>query len=125
MFDLAYVGSKSDDLLRQVQINAVPRGATFLPQNQDPTRAPNTLAGANALPTDLLRPFPGYGAIRIGIQRLLELPRAADGREPPVRRRVDVLVLLRVEQGLGINNDDFSAGLPNSTDAEVRRLDYS
>ncbi len=40
MYDLAYVGSKSEDLLRQVQINAVPRGATFLPQNQDPTRAP-------------------------------------------------------------------------------------
>ena len=29
MFDLAYVGSTSDNLLRQVQINALPFGATF------------------------------------------------------------------------------------------------
>ena len=28
-------------------------------------------------------------------------------------------------KALGINNDDFSAGLPNSTDEEIRRLDYS
>ena len=27
-------------------------------------------------------------------------------------------------KALGINNDDFSAGLPNATDAEIRRLDY-
>src|SRR5690606_13479409 len=31
MFDLAYVGSTSDNLLRQVQLNALPRGATFAP----------------------------------------------------------------------------------------------
>jgi hypothetical protein len=28
-------------------------------------------------------------------------------------------------KALGIANDDFSGGLPNATDAEVRRLDYS
>ena len=27
-------------------------------------------------------------------------------------------------KALGINNDDFTAGLPNATDAEIRRLDY-
>ena len=55
-----------DDLLRQQQINAVPLGATFLPQNQDPTNAStSTVPGAKALPTDLLRPYQGYGAIRM------------------------------------------------------------
>jgi len=28
-------------------------------------------------------------------------------------------------KALGINNDDFTAGVPNATDAEIRRLDYS
>ncbi len=28
-------------------------------------------------------------------------------------------------KALGINNDDFAAGLPNQTDEEIRRLDYS
>src|SRR4029450_6022344 len=64
-FDIAYVGSESKDLLRQSQINAVPLGATFLPQNQDPTRAPSSVLGANALPSDLLRPYQGYGPIRM------------------------------------------------------------
>jgi hypothetical protein len=126
MFDLAYVGSKSDDLLRQVQINAVPRGATFLPQNQDPTRAPNALAGANALPTDLLRPYQGYGGIRMweysGYSNYHSL-------QTGVNRRFDDGFMFSFfyvwSKALGINNDDFTAGLPNATDAEIRRLDYS
>ena len=66
ILDVAYVGSKSTDLLRQVQINAVPFGATFLPQNQDPTRVPSAIPGANALPNDFLRPYRGYGNIPCG-----------------------------------------------------------
>src|SRR5580765_1969629 len=65
ILDVAYVGSSSTDLLRQVQINAVPFGATFLPQNQDPTRVPSSVPGANALPNDFLRPYRGYGDIRM------------------------------------------------------------
>jgi hypothetical protein len=65
LFDLAYVGSESRDLLRRYQMNAVPLGAKFLPQNQDPTRAPSATPGASALPDDLLRPFPGYGNIQM------------------------------------------------------------
>ena len=126
MFDLAYVGSKSDDLLRQVQINAVPRGATFLPQNQDPTRAPSALPGATALPTDLLRPYPGYGAIRMweysGYSNYHSL-------QTGINRRFDDGFMFSFfyvwSKALGINNDDFAAGLPNATDAEIRRLDYS
>jgi hypothetical protein len=48
-----------------VQINAVPFGATFLPQNQDPTRVPSSVPGATALPNDFLRPYRGYSNIRM------------------------------------------------------------
>jgi hypothetical protein len=126
MFDLAYVGSSSTDLLRQVQINAVPRGANFLAANQDPTRAPSATPGATALPLDLLRPFPGYGGIRMweysGYSNYHAL-------QTGINRRYENGLLFSFfyvwSKALGIANDDFSTGLPNASDAEVRRLDYS
>ena len=65
IWDVAYVGSIQNHLPRQVNINAVPYGATFRPENQDPTRAPGGLPGQNALPQDFLRPYQGYGNINI------------------------------------------------------------
>jgi hypothetical protein len=63
VLDVAYVGSSSKNLVRKSQINEPALGATFLPQNQDPTLAPSSTPGASALPTDLLRPYQGYGQI--------------------------------------------------------------
>ena len=125
IFDLAYVGSENDDLLRQVQINALPFGATFAPENQDPTRTPGTL-GSTALPTDLLRPYRGYGGIRMwdysGYSNYHAL-------QTGINRRFDRGFMFGVfyvwSKALGINNDDFAAGVPNLTEAETKRLDYS
>jgi hypothetical protein len=55
--DVAYVGTKGRHLLNVQNINTVPYGARFLPENQDPTRA-NT-----ALADNFFRPYPGYGDI--------------------------------------------------------------
>ena len=49
--------------LSAININAVDFGAAFLPINQDPTRAPSTVAGANAYVQELLRPIRGYANI--------------------------------------------------------------
>jgi hypothetical protein len=65
IWDLAYVGSIQNHLPRQLNINAVPYGATFAAANQDPTRAPGGLPGQNALPQDFLRPYQGYGNISV------------------------------------------------------------
>ncbi len=73
VLDVAYVGSESRNLLQRRQINALPYGTAYLAQNQDPTRgqactgcpALSTNPGGNALPTDLLRPYQGYGAINL------------------------------------------------------------
>ena len=126
IFDLAYVGSESRDLLRQEQINAVPRGAKFLPQNQDPTRAPSATPGATALPDDLLRPYSGYGNIRMwgydGYANYHAL-------QTSLNRRFDNGIMFGVfyvwSKALTINNDDFTAGLPHADDEEIRRVDYS
>ena len=124
--DIAYVGSKSTDLLRQVQINAVPFGATFRPENQDPTRAPSSTPGANALPNDFLRPYPGYANIRMwdysGYGNYHAL-------QTSVTRRFDRGFAFNGfwvwSKTLGINSTDAAAGVPNLSDAETRRLDYS
>jgi hypothetical protein len=126
IFDLAYIGSESRDLLRQEQINAVPYGAKFLPQNQDPTRAPSATPGATALPDDLLRPYQGYGNIRMwdysGYGNYHAL-------QTSLNRRFDNGIMFGVfyvwSKALTINNDDFTAGRPNATQEEVRRADYS
>ena len=126
ILDVAYVGSKSTDLLRQVQINSLPFGADFQPQNQDPTRAPSAVLGSSALPTDLLRPFQGYGDIRLwdysGYGNY-------NGLQTSVSRRFDRGFMFSAfwvwSKALGINSTDFDAGVPNLTADQTKHLDYS
>ena len=126
ILDVAYVGSKSTDLLRQVQINAVPFGATLAPQNQDPTRTPSSQLGSSALPNDLLRPYRGYGDIRMwdysGYSNYHAL-------QTSVTRRFDGGFMFSGfyvwSKALGINSNDFAAGVPNLSEEQTRRLDYS
>lgn len=67
--DVAYVGQRSFNVLgaeqagNDVNLNAVDFGAAYVPENQDPTRAASSVPGANALPTELLRPFQGFSNI--------------------------------------------------------------
>ncbi len=61
--DVSYVGQHSFNTLQGVNLNAVDFGATFLPQNQDPTLAPNPVPGATAIAQDQMRTFRGYGSI--------------------------------------------------------------
>ena len=68
ILDTAYVGSQSRHLQDNRNLNAVPYGAAFQPQNQDPTLVaanPNALAGNNAVRDVFLRPYRGYGEIRL------------------------------------------------------------
>ena len=126
IFDLAYVGSKSDNLLRQQQINSVPIGATLQAANQDPTRAPSATPGATALPTDLLRPYPGYAGIRMwdytgwGNYHALQTS---------LSRRFENGIMFSVfyvwSKALTVNNDDFTAGLPSSDKDLIKQYDYS
>src|SRR5438876_4097621 len=57
MVDVAYVGSFGRHIAQKHDINQVPYGARFLPQNQDPTRTATPLAD------NFFRPYMGYGSI--------------------------------------------------------------
>jgi hypothetical protein len=66
VLDTAYVGTLGRHLQDNRNINGIPYGTTFLPQNQDPTlvaASPNALLGNNALKQVFLEPIYGYGSI--------------------------------------------------------------
>jgi hypothetical protein len=126
IFDVAYIGSESRDLLRQSQINALPRGTTFRPENQDPTRAPSATPGATAYPTDLLRQYQGYGGIRMwGYDGFSNYHALQTGLNRRFENGFMFSAFYVWSKVLTINNDDFTAGLPNVGEDEVKRVDYS
>lgn len=62
----SYAGSHSSHLIYGLNLNPIPFGADWLPQNQDPTKVaanPNALLGSNAYSSQFLRPFQGYNGI--------------------------------------------------------------
>lgn len=67
VLDTAYVGGQSRHLQDNRNLNPVPYGAAFLPQNQDPTltTTSSTVLGSNALPPNFLRPIRGFGQIQL------------------------------------------------------------
>jgi hypothetical protein len=59
LLDVAYAGSLGRHLYWQQNLAAVPFGADFLPQNQDPTRP------GSPLPATFLQPYQGYGNVNL------------------------------------------------------------
>jgi hypothetical protein len=58
--DVSYVGNVAHHLIQGININEVPYGSHFLPQNLDPVTG-------SALPDDFYRPYPGYeGLTQLG-----------------------------------------------------------
>jgi Carboxypeptidase regulatory-like domain/TonB-dependent Receptor Plug Domain len=100
--DIAYVGTQSRHNPRQTDLNAVPYGAMFLRENQDPTRYNGTVpaveptlpaahaaaglpfSGATPLNVNLLRPYAGYGSLR---SRLFDSKASFNSLQASVQRR--------------------------------------
>jgi hypothetical protein len=104
----------------------VPYGAKFLPENQDPTRAPSATPGATALPDDFLRPYQGYNDIgMVGYKGYSNY----HSLQTSLNRRFDNGLMFSVfyvwSKALGINDADGFSIRPNATEDELRRADYS
>jgi hypothetical protein len=126
VLDVAYVGSSSKSQLGYEYINAVPNGAKFLPENQDPTRPPSTTPGATALPDDFLRPYPGYGDIGLEGYRTFSNYHSL---QTSIQRRFDNGFMFSAfyvwSMALGIMPEESGGFRPNATDEEIRRADYT
>ena len=65
LLDVGYVGNQGRHLLNRFNVNALPLGSAWLPQNQDPTVANQTRDGRTAKLGNLYRPYLGYQNIPI------------------------------------------------------------
>jgi hypothetical protein len=65
VLDTAYVATLGRHLQDNRNVNGVPYGADFAPQNQDPTLGPTGLLGNSALMPNFLRPIRGYSNITL------------------------------------------------------------
>jgi hypothetical protein len=72
--DVSYVGTHNYNSVafgsistpgghQPIDLNAPDLGTAYLPQYQDPTLAASQVPGATAVTANLMRPYPGYGAI--------------------------------------------------------------
>ena len=127
ILDLAYVGSSSKDLLRQAQINARAARRHVPAAEPGPDDAStSTTPGATALPTDLLRPYQGYGAIRMWDYSATPTttrcrPRSTAASTTGSCSRSSTCGARR----WAIGNDDFTRACPNASEEEIKRVDYS
>src|SRR4029453_11969892 len=64
VLDVSYIGDQTRYLPVTRNLNSIPAGARFLPENRDPTVTP-TAANPGALPDVFLRPILGFGDITI------------------------------------------------------------
>jgi hypothetical protein len=60
LLDVAYVGSASNHLLYRIDQNAIPLGAAWLPQNQDPLNPNPKFDGTTSKQPNFYRPYSGY-----------------------------------------------------------------
>ncbi|MEI9975655.1 MAG: hypothetical protein WDO73_28490 [Ignavibacteriota bacterium] len=65
VLDTAYVGGQFRHLQDNRNMNYVPYGSMFLPQNQDPTLSSTALLGSSALPNNFVRARRGIGDIAL------------------------------------------------------------
>jgi hypothetical protein len=138
--DVAYVGTRSRHNPRQTNLNAIPYGAMFLPENQDPTRFGGTVpnvepnlpsaytaagvrfTGANALNLNLLRPYPGYGSMR---WRVFDSQSAYNALQVSVNRRFSRRLQFGVSYTLSRAETD-SAGVGDNTHPfDLQAYDYA
>jgi Carboxypeptidase regulatory-like domain len=61
LLDVGYVGASSNHILYRINQNAIPLGAAWLPQNQDPLNTSPKFDGTTSNAQNFYRPYQGYG----------------------------------------------------------------
>ena len=102
LLDLGYVGSSSNHNLYRVNQNAIPLGAAWLPQNQDPLNTSPKFDGTTSESAEFLPAVCGlHEHDRLRFRRELELPLAAGVGAPPVRAQLHLRRGVHLVEGDG------------------------
>jgi hypothetical protein len=120
LFDIAYVGSQSNHLLYRLNQNAIPLGAAWLPQNQDPEKTP-LYDGSTTKASNFYRPYQGYtNATAYGFganSNYHALQMSANRR---LGNDFTFGVAYTWSKAMGTTNDDYTGNVPFN----MRTADY-
>jgi len=121
LFDIGYVGASSNHILYRYNQNAIPLGAAWLPQNQDPQNASPKFDGTTSNQPNFYRPYQGYAntiAYGFGANSNYHSLQVSANRR--MSRSLTGGVAYTWSKSMGTTNDDYTTNIP----FDIRKADY-
>jgi hypothetical protein len=121
LFDIGYVGAASNHILYRYNQNAIPLGAAWLPQNQDPQNASPKFDGTTSNQPNFYRPYQGYAntiAYGFGANSNYHSLQVSANRR--MSRSLTGGVAYTWSKAMGTTNDDYTTNIPFN----IRKADY-
>jgi hypothetical protein len=118
LFDVGYVGSASNHILYRYNQNAIPLGAAWLPQNQDPLNASPKYDGTTSQSGNFYRPYTGFGsttAYGFGANANYHSLQVSANRR--FSQSFTFGVAYTWSKAMGTTNDDYTGNVPFNTHA--------
>jgi hypothetical protein len=122
LFDIGYVGASSNHLLYRYNQNAIPFGAAWLPQNQDPLNTSPKFDGTTSNQPNFYRPYQGYAntiAYGFGANSNYHSLQVSANRR--FGKDLTGGVAYTWSKAMGTTNDDYTTNIPFN----IRKADYS
>ncbi len=120
--DIGYVGSSSTHILYRYNENAIPIGAAWLPQNQDPLNASPKFDGTTSNQPNFYRPYQGYAnTIAYGFGANANYHSLQVSANRRFGKDVTFGMAYTWSKALGTTNDDYTTNIPFN----IRKADYS
>lgn len=122
LFDIGYVGSSSSHILYRYNENAIPFGAAWLPQNQDPLNTSPKFDGTTSIQPNFYRPYLGFAnTIAYGFGANSNYNSLQVSATRRFGKDITFGVAYTWSKSLGTTNDDYTTNIPFN----IRKADYS
>lgn len=120
LVDLGYVGSTSSHIINRINRNAIPLGAAWLPQNQDPLKDP-LFDGSTTKAINFYRPYMGFAdATTVDFAASSNYHSFQLGANRRMGRNLTFGVAYTFSKAMGVASDDGVGNNPFDT----RKADY-
>jgi hypothetical protein len=121
LIDVGYVGALSNHLIYRYNQNAIPLGAAWLPQNQDPTNLSPKYDGTTSKQANFYRPYLGYnGTTAYGFGANSNYHSLQVSANHRVSSSFNFGIAYTWSKAMGTTNDDYTGNVPFNT----RAADY-